>query len=243
MLIPQVVGFKLTGKLRRGRDRDRPRAHRHADAPQEGRRREVRRVLRPGRRRALARRPRDDREHGARVRRDDRLLPGRRRDARATCASPAATSSRRSSSRPTARSRASSRTTNAPEPRLHRHARARPRRPSSRRSPARSARRTASPLERREGGLPRESLVGDAQAAGRGRGRRSGGEGATRPPVDRQARPVGRRAGRRPTIGHGAVVIAAITSCTNTSNPAVMIAAGLAREEGGRARPRRASRG
>jgi len=30
-----------------------------------------------------------------------------------------------------------------------------------------------------------------------------------------------------PSIGHGAVVIAAITSCTNTSNPDVMIAAGL----------------
>jgi len=29
------------------------------------------------------------------------------------------------------------------------------------------------------------------------------------------------------TIGHGAVVIAAITSCTNTSNPDVMLAAGL----------------
>jgi aconitate hydratase len=29
------------------------------------------------------------------------------------------------------------------------------------------------------------------------------------------------------TLGHGAVVIAAITSCTNTSNPAVMIGAGL----------------
>ncbi len=29
------------------------------------------------------------------------------------------------------------------------------------------------------------------------------------------------------TIGHGAVVIAAITSCTNTSNPEVMLAAGL----------------
>ena len=28
-------------------------------------------------------------------------------------------------------------------------------------------------------------------------------------------------------LGHGAVVIAAITSCTNTSNPAVMLAAGL----------------
>src|SRR5262249_18882762 len=29
------------------------------------------------------------------------------------------------------------------------------------------------------------------------------------------------------TLRHGAVVIAAITSCTNTSNPAVMLAAGL----------------
>src|SRR5262249_40003214 len=28
-------------------------------------------------------------------------------------------------------------------------------------------------------------------------------------------------------LGHGAVVIAAITSCTNTSNPSVMVAAGL----------------
>jgi aconitate hydratase len=33
--------------------------------------------------------------------------------------------------------------------------------------------------------------------------------------------------GHADTIGHGAVVIAAITSCTNTSNPDVMIAAGL----------------
>ncbi|MFQ6012023.1 MAG: aconitate hydratase AcnA [Thermoplasmata archaeon] len=33
--------------------------------------------------------------------------------------------------------------------------------------------------------------------------------------------------GQRYTLGHGAVVIAAITSCTNTSNPAVMLAAGL----------------
>jgi aconitate hydratase len=34
-------------------------------------------------------------------------------------------------------------------------------------------------------------------------------------------------AGEHVTIGHGAVTIAAITSCTNTSNPSVMIAAGL----------------
>ena len=33
--------------------------------------------------------------------------------------------------------------------------------------------------------------------------------------------------GRKETIGHGAVVIASITSCTNTSNPNLMIAAGL----------------
>jgi aconitate hydratase len=33
--------------------------------------------------------------------------------------------------------------------------------------------------------------------------------------------------GATSTIGHGAVVIAAITSCTNTSNPSVMIGAGL----------------
>jgi aconitate hydratase len=33
--------------------------------------------------------------------------------------------------------------------------------------------------------------------------------------------------GRRHRLGHGAVAIAAITSCTNTSNPQVMVAAGL----------------
>ena len=33
--------------------------------------------------------------------------------------------------------------------------------------------------------------------------------------------------GHEDDIGHGAVVIAAITSCTNTSNPSVMVGAGL----------------
>jgi aconitate hydratase len=36
-----------------------------------------------------------------------------------------------------------------------------------------------------------------------------------------------RENGHAESIGHGAVVIAAITSCTNTSNPSVMVAAGL----------------
>lgn len=33
--------------------------------------------------------------------------------------------------------------------------------------------------------------------------------------------------GKSYSIGHGSVVLAAITSCTNTSNPNVMLAAGL----------------
>ncbi|MDE2040232.1 MAG: aconitate hydratase AcnA [Elusimicrobia bacterium] len=47
--------------------------------------------------------------------------------------------------------------------------------------------------------------------------------------------------GRKESLGHGSVVIAAITSCTNTSNPAVLIGAGLlakkAAARGLRARP------
>ncbi|MBI4377170.1 MAG: aconitate hydratase AcnA [Elusimicrobia bacterium] len=47
--------------------------------------------------------------------------------------------------------------------------------------------------------------------------------------------------GGKASIGHGAVVIAAITSCTNTSNPSVMIGAGLlakkAVEKGLKAKP------
>ena len=45
-------------------------------------------------------------------------------------------------------------------------------------------------------------------------------------------------------LGHGAVVIAAITSCTNTSNPAVMLGAGLlAKKAVGARASRRPSRG
>ena len=82
MLIPEVVGFKLIGQAARGHHRHRPRAHRHADAAQEGRGRQVRRVLRPRPRRPAARRPRHHRQHGARVRRHLRLLPDRPEDPR-----------------------------------------------------------------------------------------------------------------------------------------------------------------
>ena len=76
MLVPQVVGFRLRLHAR-GRDRDRPRPDRDADPPSDRRCREVRRVLRRGRLEPPARRPGDDREHVAGVRRDLRLLPRR----------------------------------------------------------------------------------------------------------------------------------------------------------------------
>ena len=49
--------------------------------------------------------------------------------------------------------------------------------------------------------------------------------------------------GTRTTIDHGAVVIAAITSCTNTSNPFVMIGAGLLAKKAVETRPDAASHG
>jgi aconitate hydratase len=52
--------------------------------------------------------------------------------------------------------------------------------------------------------------------------------GTTSPPADRSAPEVHVELGNDTVrLSHGSVVIAAITSCTNTSNPSVMIAAGL----------------
>ena len=117
MLTPRVVGMKLVGRAARGRDRHRPRADRDAGAAQEGRRRPVRRVLRRRASSALSlRRPRDGRQHGARVRRDDGVLPRRRRDARVPAAHRAATSEQSGSSSDTRRSRGSSAPTPRPSP-------------------------------------------------------------------------------------------------------------------------------
>ncbi len=67
-------------------------------------------------------------------------------------------------------------------------------------------------------------------------GPRGGGEAPPAEPVVAGAAPVDRRAyrpvsievgGERATIQTGSVAIAAITSCTNTSNPTVMVGAGL----------------
>ena len=77
MLIPPVLGFRLTGDLPEGTTAtdlvltitERLRKHR--------RRRQVRRVLRPGPRAPHDRRPGDARQHVSRVRRHDRHLPDR----------------------------------------------------------------------------------------------------------------------------------------------------------------------
>ena len=126
----------------RGGDGHRPGADRHPDAAQEGRGRQVRRVLRRRPGRPAAGRPRHDRQHGPRVRRDLRHLPGRRRRRSTTCASPAGRTSWSRWSRPTARSRACS---------------TRPTTPGGRRTPTRWS-STSATVE--------PSLAGPAPAAG-----------------------------------------------------------------------------
>ena len=86
MVIPEVVGFKLTGQLPEGRHGHRPGADRDRDAAQEGRGRQVRRVLWRWPRPSAARRPRDARQHVAGIRRHLRHLPGRPADPATTCA-------------------------------------------------------------------------------------------------------------------------------------------------------------
>jgi aconitate hydratase len=79
-------------------------------------------------------------------------------------------------------------------------------RPSSRRSPDRSGRRTAWRSKRSRAALPpMDKEFGKAA------------EMDKRVPVEAAST----------TLGHGDVVIAAITSCTNTSNPSVMIGPGF----------------
>ena len=79
-LTPDVVGVHLKGKLKRRRDRHRPRADRDRTAAQAESGRQIRRVLRRGHCRPHPARPRDHCQHGAGIRRDHGLLPGGRRD-------------------------------------------------------------------------------------------------------------------------------------------------------------------
>ncbi len=74
-----------------------------------------------------------------------------------------------------------------------------------------------------------------AQRLGRAARLRRDASGDAGPPV--QAHPVTLADGTSFTLDHGAVTIAAITSCTNTSNPSVMIGAALVAKKAVEARP------
>jgi aconitate hydratase len=171
----------------------------------------------PGLDEPAARRPRDHRQHGAGIRRDLRLLPDRRRDAR-YLASPAATKERVALVEAYAKAQGMWRDETSPDPGLHRHARTRPGdtvEPSARRPEA-----PAGPRALRREGEIREAL----KRSGRRRAKRRRENAHRRRPVEGE---------QLREVDHGDVVIAAITSCTNTSNPSVLIAAGLSRARRG----------
>ena len=222
MLIPQVIGFKLTGSLPRGHHRHRSRAHRHRDAAQERRGRQVRRVLRRRPEGSAARRSRHHRQHVARVRFDLRDLPDRRGDAALSRAHrPARGADRagrglRQGAGTVARRRRDGRGLHRRGGARSRHGRARARRPEA-------------PAGSRAAALREERLPSEHQENGRG-------AHAEKSPAPRARR---RRSSPAASveIRDGAVLIAAITSCTNTSNPAVLVAAGLLARKARAARP------
>ena len=172
-----------------------------------------------------------------------RLLARRRADGRLPGAHVAATRSAWRSSRRTARRTCSgtSRTTTRPTRRSSSSISA----PSSRALRALGARRTACPFAVRRIRSPRRSpgsrsATGTAPTTGRwstaSRHPTADGD-ASEQPVDvgapaavavpgRTSVPV-ELDGEQFELDHGSVVIAAITSCTNTSNPQVLVTAGL----------------
>ena len=170
---------------------------------------------------AVAGRPRDHRQHGARVRRHLRHLPGRRRDA--ALPAPHRPRGRRRSrwSRPTRASRGCSTTPTTPEADYSRHARARSRPPSSRASPG-----PKRPQDRVRLFQTRKSFADALPSLAKPKAKKK--PAAADAPLDGDTN-VGYAPASTPSpdVKHGSVVIAAITSCTNTSNPSVMIAAGL----------------
>ena len=120
MLMPEVIGFKLTGKLPEGATA----TDLVLTVTQMLRKRGVVdkfvEFFGTGLAAALAGRPRDHRQHGARVRRDDGFLPGRRGDAAATCASPARSRSRSQLVERYCKEQGLFRTDDTPDP-FHRH--------------------------------------------------------------------------------------------------------------------------
>ena len=156
MLIPEVIGFRISGKTEGRRHRHRPRAHRHRAPAAHGRGRQVRGVLRRGAGESAARGPRHHRQHGAGIWRDLRLLPRRRGDAQLSRGHRPQGFARRAGSRPMRKRKACIGTPIRPTPSSPRRWRSISTR-SSRRSRVRGARRTACRSRARRNPSPRRS--------------------------------------------------------------------------------------
>ena len=257
MLIPHVVGFKLDGELPEGATATDLVLTVTADAAQARRRRQVRRVLRPRRPEPAAGRPRDDRQHVARSSaRPARSSRSTRRRC-ATSSSPAARRSSIELVEAYAKEQGLWHDEDSEEPTYSETLEldlgdvvpslAGPKRPQDRVSltEAKASFRMAL-----EDILPEPSSDGRRRGGPRSRspprdppGARTATASGHDPHAEPRRRRHRRRAGRRPhraspspvtladgtetELDHGHVVIAAITSCTNTSNPSVMLGAGL----------------
>ena len=222
MLIPPVLGFRLTGRLPEGATAtdlvltitEALRKHGVVGKFVE--------FFGPGLGAPDDRRPRHARQHVPRVRRHRRDLPDRRHDARLPAAHRPRRRRRSRWSRPTRRRRACSAPTRPPDADLHRDDRARS--GDRRAEPGRAA-----------------ASAGSRAAVARRRRRSPARSTSLKKGVEDRRRAAGGARGRRPptatALEHGSVVIAAITSCTNTSNPSVMIGAGLVAKKAVEKRP------
>ena len=230
MLLPRVVGVRLHGALPEGATATDLVLTITEMLRRARRGREVRRVLR-ARRRRDRRSPdrRHHRQHEPRVRLDLRVLPDRRRDAALPARSPAgphetvdAGRGLRQAAGPLARpGRVPDATPSSSSSTCHGGAVA------GRAAPAPGP--GAAPSAALPHALPNPRCRDDVTPADEARESfRSDRRIDRRPgPAASRVRARRRHVDGRTRIDHGAVAIAAITSCTNTSNPSVMVAAGL----------------
>ena len=205
MLLPEVIGFKLSGKLKEGVTA----TDLVLTVTQMLRKRGVVgkfvEFFGPGLAASHDRRPRHPRQHGAGIRRDLRLLPDRRRHhpLSARHRPPGRADRARAAY---AKAQGMYRTKTTPDPMFTEVLKL---------DLASVEPSLAGPKRPQDRVALKDVKAGFASSMDKEFGK--GGEADKRVPVE----------GKDYDLGHGDVVIAAITSCTNTSNPSVMIGAGL----------------